>query len=550
VSREGRSTITVEFDLNIDMEAAANDVRDRVSRAIRLLPPDVDNPVVSKADADASPIVFLNVQSDTRNILEVSDIANTVFRERLQTIPGVSEVRIWGEKRYAMRLWMDPIKMASYGITSGDVTDALSRENIELPSGRLEGYYTELTVRTLSRLETPEEFNRMVIRESNGTVVRFQDIGYAELGAQNMRTVLKRDGIAMVGVVLIPQPGANNIQITDEFYRRVAEIEQDLPADISTGIGFDTTEFIRDSIREVQQTIIIAFILVVMVIFFFLRDWRTTIIPVIVIPIAIIGSFFIMFAAGFSINVLTLLGLVLAIGLVVDDSIVVLENIYKKIEQGQKPVESALKGVDEIFFAVIATTTAVVAVFMPIIFLEGLTGRLFREFGIVMAGVVIISSFVALTLSPMLCSRILKRRKTKNRFYQITEPFFESLNEAYKRLLTRFMKFRWAGFVIILISGAGLLFFWSLLPGELAPLEDRSRLRVSVSGPEGVTFEYMDHHMDRMIQRVQEEIPEMEALISVTSPGFGAASSVNSGFMNMILVDPSERGRSQMEIAR
>ncbi|MDI6402975.1 efflux RND transporter permease subunit, partial [Balneolaceae bacterium ANBcel3] len=549
VSREGRSTITVEFDLNVDMEVAANDVRDRVSRAIRLLPPDVDNPVVSKADADASPIVFLNVQSDTRNILEVSDIANTVFRERLQTIPGVSEVRIWGEKRYAMRLWMDPVKMASLAITSGDVMDALNRENIELPSGRLEGYYTELTVRTLSRLETPEEFNRMVIRESNGTVVRFQDIGYAELGAQNMRTVLKRDGIAMVGVVLIPQPGANNIQITDEFYRRIAEIEQDLPADISTGIGFDTTEFIRDSIREVQQTIIIAFILVVMVIFFFLRDWRTTIIPVIVIPIAIIGSFFIMFAAGFSINVLTLLGLVLAIGLVVDDSIVVLENIYTKIEQGQKPVESALKGVDEIFFAVIATTTAVVAVFMPIIFLEGLTGRLFREFGIVMAGVVIISSFVALTLSPMLCSRILKRRKKKNRFYEVTEPFFESLNETYKRLLIGFMKFRWAGFVIILISGAGLLFFWSLLPGELAPLEDRSRLRVSVSGPEGVTFEYMDHHMDRMIHRVQEEIPELEALISVTSPGFGAASSVNSGFMNMILVDPSERGRSQMEIA-
>ncbi|MGM0738957.1 MAG: efflux RND transporter permease subunit [Bacteroidota bacterium] len=549
VSREGRSTVTVEFDLSVDLEAAANDVRDRVSRAVRRLPPDVDNPVVSKADADSSPIVFLNVQSNTRDLLELSDVANTVFKERLQTIPDVSEVQIWGEKRYSMRLWLDPDRMASYGVTSMDVQNALDRQNVELPSGRLEGIFTELTVRTLARLETPEEFNRMIIKEENGSVVRLEDIGRAELEAENMRTILKRDGVAMVGVVLVPQPGANNIAITDEFYRRVAEIERDLPADISTGIGFDTTEFIRDSIGEVQQTIIIAFLLVVLIIFLFLRDWRTTIIPVIVIPIAIIGSFFIMFVAGFSINVLTLLGLVLAIGLVVDDSIVVMENIYAKIEQGMDPTQAALKGVGEIFFAVISTTTALVAVFLPVIFLEGLTGRLFREFGIVMAGVVIISSFVALTLSPMLCSRILKQRKKKNRLYMWTEPFFSWLNRLYRDSLNTFMRVRWMAFVIIVLVGGGMFIFWSQLPAELAPLEDRSRVRVSVSGPEGVTFEYMDYHVDRMVAGIQEQVPEHEAVINVTSPGFGAASSVNSAFMNLILTNPSVRERTQMEIA-
>ncbi len=548
VSREGRSTVTVEFDLDMDLEAAANDVRDRVSRAVRSLPPDVDNPVVSKADADAGPIVFLNVQSDTRDLLDLSEIANTVFRERLQTIPDVSEVRIWGEKRYSMRLWMDPDKMASYNVTPLDVQHALDRENVELPSGRLEGIYTELTVRTLSRMESAEAFNRMIIKDENGPVVRFEDIGRAELGAQNMRTILKRDGIPMVGVVLIPQPGANNIAITDAFYERLAEIERDLPADIATGIGFDTTEYIRDSISEVQQTIIIAFLLVVMIIFLFLRDWRTTLIPVIVIPIAIIGSFFIMFVAGFSINVLTLLGLVLAIGLVVDDSIVVMENIYAKIEKGMNPTQAALKGVGEIFFAVISTTTALVAVFMPVIFLEGLTGRLFREFGVVMAGVVIISSFVALTLSPMLCSRILKQRKKKNRLYEITEPFYEWLNRLYRNSLHSFMKVRWAAFVIIGLAGGGLFLFWTLLPAELAPLEDRSRARISIAGPEGATFEYMDHHMDRMIRGIQEQVPDHEAIISLTSPGFGAASSVNSGFMTLILSDPADRERTQMEI--
>lgn len=549
VSREGRSTVTIEFDLDMDLDVAANDVRDRVSRAQRDLPDDAENPTVTKADADADPIVFLNVQSDDRDILEVSDVANTVFKERLQTIPGVSEVRIWGEKRYSMRLWMDPDRLAAYNMTPVDVMEALDRENVELPSGRIEGMSTELTVRTMGRMEDAAEFNRMILSNSPSGVVRFEDVGRAEISAENERSILKRDGEPMVGVVLIPQPGANNIEIVDEFYERVEELENEIPGDISTGVGFDTTEYVRDSIGEVQQTIFIAFSLVVMIIFLFLRDWRTTIIPVLVIPIALIGAFFIMFAAGFSINVLTLLGIVLAIGLVVDDSIVVLENIYAKIEQNLTPVRAAVQGSAEIFFAIISTTTALIAVFLPIIFLDGLTGQLFREFGVVLAGAVVISSFVALTFSPMLCSKILKKREKPTRLYRSTEPFFVWLNEAYRSSLATFMKHRWLAFVVMGAAAGMIILFWTILPAELAPMEDRSRVRLFSTGPEGATFEFMDFYVDQVVAGVQQEVPENDAIITVTSPGFGAASSVNSAFFNLILNDPSERDRSQQEIA-
>ncbi|MFW6348527.1 MAG: efflux RND transporter permease subunit, partial [Cyclonatronaceae bacterium] len=406
VSREGRSTITVEFELSVDMEAATNDVRDRVSRSQSQLPPDVDNPNISKANSDNNPIVFLNVRSDLRDMMELTEFATTEFKERFETIPGVSEVDIWGAKRYSMRLWMEPTRLAAYQLTPTDVYQALQAQNVELPSGRIEGSATELTVRTLSRLSTPEEFNNMIVKRSGDNIVRFRDIGLAMLGPENERTLLKRDGIPMVGVVLRPQPGANNVAIADEFYNRLEDIKADLPEDVSVAIGFDVTDYIRASISEVQQTIFIAMGLVVLIIFLFLRDWRTTVIPIIVIPIALIGAFFIMFVLGFSINVLTMLALVLAIGLVVDDAIVMMENIYTKIEDGMNPIQAAFKGSKEIFFAIISTTTALVAVFLPIIFLEGLTGRLFREFGLVLAGTVIISSFLALSLSPMLCSKI------------------------------------------------------------------------------------------------------------------------------------------------
>ncbi|MDJ0837544.1 MAG: efflux RND transporter permease subunit [Acidobacteriota bacterium] len=549
VSREGRSTITVEFNLEIDLEAAANDVRERVSRAERSLPPDSEKPITSKADADAQPIVFLNVKSDSRNAMELTDIAINLFKERLQTIPGVSEIRIWGSKKPSMRLWMDPVKLASFGLTPRDVRTAIDRENVELPSGRIEGDNTELTVRTLGRLQTAEDFNDLIIKETPDSVVRFRDLGRAELGPENMRTILKRDGEPMVGVVLIPQAGANNIAITDAFYERVESIKKDLPVDIEIGVGFDITNYIRASILEVKQTIIIAFSLVVLVIFFFLRDWRTTVIPVLAIPISLIGAFFVMYIAGFSINVLTLLGIVLAIGLVVDDAIVVLENIYAKIERGMNPIEAGITGTIEIFFAVVATTVALVAVFLPVIFLQGLTGRLFREFGVVVAGSVIISSFVALTLTPMLCSRILKQRKTHNFLYNATEPFFSMLTRVYRKMLTGFMHVRWSAFLIIAACFYLAWDYFQKLPRELAPLEDRASLVMISTGPEGATFGYMDHYLDRLIYGIQQRVPETDAIISVTSPGFGASSSVNSGFVRVILNQADERERSQQEIA-
>ncbi|MDZ7715952.1 MAG: efflux RND transporter permease subunit [Balneolaceae bacterium] len=548
-SREGRSTITVEFDIDVDLEAAANDVRDRVSRSISGLPPDAESPVVSKADADAFPIVFLNVNSERRNLLDLTNIADNMFKERLQTISGVSSVQIWGSKRYAMRLWMDPIKLAAYNLTPLDVRNALSRENVELPSGRIEGNTTELTVRTMGRLQTVEEFNELIIKEAEGNTIRFRDIGRAELGAQNERTILKRDGVPMVGVVAVPQPGANQLAISEEIFNRLENIKRDLPPDIEVATGFDSTEYIDKSIFEVQQTIFIAFFLVIIIIFLFLRDWRTTLIPIIVIPIALIGAFFIMFLAGFSINVLTLLAIVLAIGLVVDDAIVVLENIYAKIEQGYKPVQAGILGSKEIFFAVVATSLALVSVFMPILFLGGVTGRLFREFGVVIAGAVVISTFVALTLTPMLSSKFLQKDQKHSWFYNKTEPFFKQLNAAYKNSLEAFMSRRWLAFAIILFAGLFIYGLGTYLPEEVAPIEDRSSIRMFAQGPEGASFEYMDQYMDKLVATIQDTVPETEAVISVTSPGFGASSSVNSGFAFTILKDPEERERSQQQIA-
>ncbi len=551
VSRDGRSTITVEFGVDVNLETAANDVRDKVSRAISSLPPDVENPIVSKADADASPIVFMNLQSDTRSLIQLSELANNLFKERFQTIPGVSSVQVWGERKYAMRLWMDPAKLAAYHLSPLDVKTALARENIELPSGIIEGNNTELSIRTIGRLSTVDEFNNLIIKSDANGIVRFRDIGHAELGAENIKSILKRDGIPMVGVVLIAQPGANNIAITNEFYKRLNDIKKTLPPDIKVGIGFDVTKYIKESISEVEQTIIVAFILVVLIIFFFLRDWRTTVIPVIAIPISLIGAFFIMYVANFSINVLTLLGIVLAIGIVVDDAIVVLENIYTKIEGGMMPTAAAAKGSAEIFFAIISTTVALASVFLPVIFLQGLTGRLFREFGIVIAGSVIISAFVALTLTPMLGTKILKARDKEkhNWFYIKTEPFFVKMNSYYKSSLTNFMNKRWWAFIIM--GGAALLIYILFVntPAELAPLEDRSSLRLISTAPEGASFEYMDNFMDHIINMIKKDVPEREGIISVTSPGFGASGSTNSGFVYLILTDPDQRHRSQQQIA-
>ncbi|HYJ10520.1 MAG TPA: efflux RND transporter permease subunit, partial [Polyangiaceae bacterium] len=441
-SRDGQSQIRVEFDLAVPMDAAANDVRDKVSVARRLLPADVDPPVVEKADADSTPIVFMTLRSETKSIYDVAYVADTIVKERVQTIPGVSTVRIFGDKRYAMRLLLNPERMAAHGVTPGDVQAAVARENVDLPAGRLEGGSTEMGLRSLARLSTPEEFNRLTIRSENGRVITLSDVGRAELSAENLRTGIKRLGVPLVGVALIPQPNTNAIAIADEFYRRLEEIKRVLPREYEAEIGFDFTTYVRKSVAEVEETLLIAFLLVAFIIFAFLRDWRATIIPVLAIPVSIVSAFFIMYVAGFSINILTLVGLVLAIGLVCDDAIVVLENVYSKIERGQTPEQAAIEGSREIYFAVVSTTIALGAVFLPIVFLQGLTGRLFREFGTVVAGSVLVSAFVALSLSPMMCRYLLTHRERPGWLQRKTEPFFSGMTSGFRGALSGFMRVR------------------------------------------------------------------------------------------------------------
>ncbi len=548
VSREGRSSITVEFELGVDIEAAANDVRDKVSGALSRLPQDVDPPRVEKADADSSPIIFIAVTSDKRDLLEISRIAELSFKERIQTIPGISSVNIWGQRRYSMRMWMDPIKLASLKLAPSDVLQALNRENVELPTGRVEGQNTELTVRTMGRLITEDDFNKLIIKEDGDNVVRFNDVGYAKLGAENDRTIFRTNGKPGCGIAIVAQPGANNIDIADRLYKKLDQIKRDLPEDITYTMGFDSTQYIRASIAEVEETIIIAFCLVLAVIFLFLRDWRTTLIPVATIPISLIGSFFVMYLLGFTINVLTLLAIVLAIGLVVDDAIVVLENIYVKIEEGEEPEEAARKGSTEIYFAVISTTVSVVAVFLPVIFLQGLTGRLFREFGLVVASSVAISAFVSLTLTPMMSAKILKRRAVQPWLYRKTEPFFNGLTSSYARALQVFMNRRWLAFVIIAVSVFLIYLLGTTLPAELAPMEDRGEFRLQLQAQEGATFEYMDRYVMELTNFINEEVPERTGIVAVTAPGFGGAGAVNSGFVRAILKPAGDRDRTQQEI--
>ncbi|MCA1756188.1 MAG: efflux RND transporter permease subunit [Bacteroidales bacterium] len=540
-SSQGSSRITVEFELSVDMETAANDVRDKVSQAQRRLPRDVDPPTVSKADADASPIMFIAIQSEQRSLLELSEIAELTFKEQLQTIPGVSAIMIWGEKRYAMRLWLDPDKLAGYGLTPLDVRNAINRENIELPSGSIEGNTTELTIRTLGLMSTPEEFNSLIIKDSGNQIVRFRDIGRAELGPEDLRGIMKLNGVPTVGNVIVPQPGANHIDIADEVYNRLEYIKKDLPEDVKIEIGFDNTDYIRTSIKEVRNTILTAFFLVIIIIFFFLRNWRTTLIPIIVIPVSLIGSFFVMYLAGFTINVLTLLAIVLAIGLVVDDAIVMMENIYVKIESGMKPLEAGISGANEIFFAIISTTITLVAVFFPIVFLEGMTGRLFREFSIVIAGSVIISSFVALTLTPMLSTKMLRIRDKKGWFYNKSEKFFNWLNEKYRSSLETFLSKRW--YALAIVAGAliltGLLF--KAIPSEMAPLEDRSQLIIGTVFPEGATYEYKLDYIEDIASLADSMIPEIDKITGMIRGG--------GGFVRIVLVDPDDRNRTQQEIA-
>ena len=542
VSRQGGSEITVEFQLTVDMETAANDVRDKVSQAMRFLPRDCDPPIVFKADADASPIINLTIESEKRSLLELSDFAELTFKEQLQTISGVSAVQIMGQKRYAMRLWLDPAKLAGFQLTPMDVRNAINRENVELPSGSIEGNTTQLTIRTLGLMTTPKEFNDLIIKQNGDQIIRFKDVGRAELGPEDIRGILKRDGVPMVAVSLIPQPGANHIEIVDEAYKRLEFIKKDLPDDIKARVGFDNTEYIRSSIKEVQETIYIAFLLVVVIIYFFLRSWRATLIPILVIPVSLVGSFFIMYLAGFSINVLTLLALVLAIGIVVDDAIVVMENIYVKVESGMQPKEAGLAGSKEIYFAIISTTITLISVFFPIVFLQGITGRLFREFGVVMAGAIAISAFLALSLTPMVSSKLLRHEKSHSWFYNKTEKFFQGLNSWYRKWLDVFLRKRNYAFLILGAAFGLIILLWNNIPAEMAPLEDRSQFSINCTAVEGATYEFMLDYVTGISKLVEEKIPERDSYtIFIRGGGMGA--------VRLTLVKPDQRKRSQQQIA-
>ncbi len=543
-SSDGSSRITVEFNIDADMEAAANDVRDRVSRVLNRLPPDCDPPVVVKTDADADVIITLAVQSDTRNLLELTDYGINVFKERLQTIPGVSDIRIYGEKKYAMRLELDPARLSAYQISPTDIRTALQRENVELPSGRIEGYERELTIRTLGRLTTEDEFNNLLIKEQNGVLIRLRDIGRAVLSAESLKSSYRGNGgIQMIALGIQPQPGSNHIAIADEFYKRVERLKLEVPKDLKLSIILDTTTNIRKAIKEVEETIFFSFALVVLVIFVFLRHWRTTLIPVLAIPISLVGTFAIMYFAGFTINILTLLGIVLATGLVVDDAIVVLENIYKKIELGEKPMIAGHKGSEEIIFAIISTTITLAAVFLPIMFLSGITGRLFREFAVTVAGSVIISAFVSLTLTPMMCARMLKKSSSESGLYKSTERFFEKMTEKYHATLKTFINHRWIAVIIMFVSLAIIVLIGKIIPSELAPMEDKNRIRITATAPEGTAYESMSNYMNNLAD-VVDTIPEKKTMMIMTG-----MNGTNTGFVRIELVNPKERDRSQQEIA-
>ena len=540
-SQQGQSRITVEFELSVDLETAANDVRDKVSRAQRYLPRDCDPPTVSKADADASPILMVAIQSNTRSLLELSEIADLTVKEQLQTIPDVSSVSIWGEKRYSMRLWLDPVKMAGYGITPVDVKNAVDEQNLELPSGSIEGNTVELTLRTMGLMHTAKEFNNVILKEDNGRIIRFSDIGYAELGPADLKSYMKMNGVPMVGVVVIPQPGANHIEIADAVYERMKQMEKDLPEDVTYTYGFDNTRFIRASIAEVESTVYEAFVLVIIIIFLFLRDWRVTLIPCIVIPVSLIGAFFVTYVAAFSINVLTMLAVVLSVGLVVDDAIVMTENIYIRIERGMKPFEAGIEGAKEIFFAVVSTTITLAAVFLPIVFMEGTSGRLFREFSFVVAGSVIISAFAALTFTPMLATKMLKYQEKKNWFYRKTEPFFEGMNNLYSRSLRSFLKRRAVAIPIVIVTMALIGILWGQIPSEMAPLEDRSQITINTRAAEGASYEYIRDYTEEINALVDSVIPDAAFVTARVSSG--------SGNIQITLKDIKERDYTQMEVA-
>ena len=545
----GNSNITVEFNLGVDLEAAASDVRDKVSQAARSLPQDIDAPpVVSKADANSDPILILALQSSTKSLLELSDYGENVLQQQFQTINGVSSVGLYGQKRYAMRLWLKPDKMNTYGVSFTDLSSALNSENIDLPPGKIYGSNTELTIRTVGRLTTEQQFRDLIIREDSSGIVRLSDVANVELGAENYEQSWKYNGVDAVGLYVIPQPGANNIAIADEFYKRLADIQKSNKSDIQIKILSDYTKNIRNSLAEVKETLIISFILVVLVIFIFFRNWLIAIRPLIDIPISLVFTFFIMYISGFTINVLTLLGIVLATGLVVDDGIVVTENIFRKLESGLPIRKAALEGSKEIFFAVLSTSITLAIVFLPVIFLEGFIGSLFREFGVTLACAVLVSAFVSLTITPVLNVYLTGKKTGHGKFYERTEPFFKGMENGYKRLLESFMKVRWVAFIIIGVCVVIGIACWFNLQSEIAPLEDRSTIRINVTAAEGTSYPYMQNIANSIGDYLYDSVAERDYVYLRTPGGGGGGGGTNTTQPRLGLVDPKERERSQDDI--
>ncbi|UEG51237.1 efflux RND transporter permease subunit [Ferruginibacter lapsinanis] len=549
-STVGQSNITVEFNVGENLEASANDVRDKVGQAVRNLPQDIDAPpVVTKSDANSDFIILMSVQSHDKSLMELSDYAENVLQEKLQTIPEVSAVNILGQKKPSMRIWVNPDKMNAYNISFSDIRTSLDKENVEIPSGKLYGKTTELTIRALGKLVTEDDFNNLLLREDASGIVRLKDVAKVEIGPETEEFSWRLNGVNAVGLAITPQPGANYIRIADEFYKRIEEIKKTQKGDFELTTLIDNTQNVRKSIHEVAETLLISFSLVVLVIFFFFRNFLIAIRPLIDIPISLIATFFIMYFCGFSINILTLLAIVLATGLVVDDGIVVTENIFRKLEQGLPIRKAALEGSKEIFFAVISTSITLAVVFLPVIFLQGFVGSLFREFGIVVAAAVLISAFVSLTITPVLNVVLNRKKGGHGKFYDKTEPFFKGMENGYRKLLNGFIKVRWIAWVIIAVCLGMLFYFMSNLQSELAPMEDRSTIRFQLTGPEGASYGYMVDAADNVVNYLSDSIPEKD-FVFIAVPGFGGNGGVNTGTSRLKMVDPDKRERSQFDIAK
>ena len=550
-SREQGSVITIEFELNRNVDEAANDVRDRVSRVRSTLPREIDDPVISKVDVNAQPIVWLALSSDRHSGLELTDVADRILKERLQRLPGVGSVIIAGERRYAMRVWLDPLRMASHDLTAQDVEAAIRRENTEIPGGRVEGAEREFSVRTRGELTTPEEFGAIIVAQSKNDIVRLRDVAEVSLGAADERTAVRYNGQTAVGLGVVKQSKASTVDVAADVSKALGDLSGLLPAGMKLDIAFDSSTFINSSIDEVKETLIIAMCLVILVVLAFLKSLRATAIPTLAIPISIIGALAAAYFAGFTLNILTLLALVLAIGLVVDDAIVVLENVYRHMEMGKSRLQAALDGSKEIGFAVLATTITLVAVFVPLAFLTGSVGRLFNEFGISLAVAILLSGFVALTLTPMLCSRMLKPLHGTSSSWATRsfDAFFEWLNRIYDRTLRFAMRWKWLtiGGAVAAVVLSVVLF--RLLPSELVPIEDRGVAFGIVIAPEGATLDYTDKYMREVERRLLPQ-PERRSLFIATGLGFGGPGRVTNGFVFLGLAPRSERRRSQQEIVQ